>query len=75
MIDRMVYIAAFFWSGGKRSLLLTLFSLAALGGCSRDTTRADFVFINSAEVETLDPATIDRTRALREIAAGHFAAV
>jgi oligopeptide transport system substrate-binding protein len=33
-------------------------ALLALTACSRTNNRADFVFINSAEVETLDPALI-----------------
>src|SRR5580704_3839820 len=33
-------------------------ALLALTTCSRSGGRADFVFINSAEVETLDPAII-----------------
>ena len=38
--------------------MLGLLALGALAGCSREKSRADFVFINSAEIETLDPAII-----------------
>ena len=45
----------------RRRVLQNLALVTLLGlccGCGRQRTRADFVFINSAEIETLDPALI-----------------
>ncbi|MGA3170163.1 MAG: peptide ABC transporter substrate-binding protein [Chthoniobacteraceae bacterium] len=41
-----------------RSFLLAVAALAGFAGCQRVMDRADFVFLNGAEPETLDPALI-----------------
>jgi len=41
-----------------RALILAAAASLLLGGCNRATNRADFVFLNGAEPETLDPSLI-----------------
>src|SRR5664279_5014123 len=56
----MASIAAFFCSHLPHWLRIACLGTCAMAlcGCGRNQPRADFVFINSAEVETLDPAMI-----------------
>lgn len=55
-LNRLRSLKGYAWRAAQGLLIVCLFAL--LGGCLKSTQRADLVFLNGAEPESLDPALI-----------------